>query len=43
MNDGPAVGDIYKAWPKGILSFVIDQNVVDAVFVFKWISHIALL
>ena len=42
-DNGPAVGDLYKAWPKGILPFVIDQDMVDAVFVFKWISHVVLL
>ena len=42
-DDSPAIGDIYKAWPKGILPFFIDQDMVDAVFVFKWISHVVLL
>src|SRR6266511_857361 len=42
MNYGPTVRDLYKAWPKGMLSFVVDQNVVDAVFVFKWICHVVL-
>src|SRR5215510_3267985 len=42
MNDGPTVGDVYKAWPKGVLPFFIDQNMVDPVFVFKRISHVVL-
>jgi hypothetical protein len=43
MNDGPAFGDLDEARPKRVLALVIYQNVVDAVFVFKWIGHIVLL
>src|SRR5262249_31588270 len=42
-NYGPPLGDVDKAWPQGILAFVIDQNVERAAFVFKWIRHIGLL
>src|SRR5213083_632419 len=43
MNYGPTVGNIYEAWPKRVLSFFIDQNMKDAVFIFEWISHDVLL
>src|SRR5258706_13423825 len=43
MNDGPTVRNVYEARPKGVLSFFIDQNMVDAVFIFKWIRHGVLL
>jgi hypothetical protein len=43
MNDGPALGDLDEARPKRMLALVVDQNVVDAVFVFKRIGHVVLL
>jgi hypothetical protein len=43
MNDGPSLGDLDEARPKRVLALIIDQNVVDAVFVFKRIGHVVLL
>src|SRR3954464_1582526 len=43
MNDGPALGNLDEARPKRMLALVVDQNVVDAVFVFKRIGHVVLL
>jgi hypothetical protein len=43
MNDVPALRDGDEARPKRMLSFFVDQNMVDAVFVFKWIGHVVLL
>ena len=42
MDYGPTFGDLYKAWPKGMLSFLIDENMKDAVFVFERIGHFVL-
>ena len=42
VNYGPAFGDIDKAWPKGMLAFIIYQNVIGAVFVLEWICHFVL-
>src|SRR6516164_692511 len=39
MNDRPAIRDRDEARPKRMLSLVIDENVVDAVFILKWIGH----
>src|SRR5262245_7081512 len=39
MNDRPAIRDCNEARPKRMLSLVIDENVVDAVFILKWIGH----
>jgi hypothetical protein len=43
VNDGPARRNLDKARPKGMLSFVVDEDVIDTVFVFKWIGHVVLL
>jgi len=43
MNDGPPLGDLDEARPKRVLALVVDQNVVDAVFVLKRIGHVVLL
>jgi hypothetical protein len=43
MNDGPALGDLDEARPKRVLALLVDQNVVDAIFVFKRIGHVVLL
>jgi hypothetical protein len=43
MNDGPAGRDLDKARPKGMLSFLVDKNMIDTVFVFKWVGHVVLL
>ena len=43
MNDGPALGNLDEARPKRVLALIVDQNVVDAVLVFKWIGHVVLL
>ena len=43
MNDGPALGNLDEARPKRVLALIVDQNVVDAVLVFKRIGHVVLL
>jgi hypothetical protein len=43
MNDGPALGDLDEARPKRMLALIVNQNVVDAVLVFKRIGHVVLL
>src|SRR5262245_12133386 len=40
VNDGPARRNLDEARPKGMLSFLVDEDVIDTVFVFKWIGHI---
>src|SRR5262249_32046340 len=42
VDDGPALGDRDEARPKRMLPLVIDQDMVNAVFVFKWIVHVVL-
>ena len=39
MNDRPALGDLDEAGPKGMLSFFVDENMIDAVLVFEWIIY----
>jgi hypothetical protein len=43
MDNRPPLGDRYEARPKRMLPFVVDQDMVNAVFVFKWIGHVVLL
>lgn len=43
MNDSPALGDLDEARPKRMLALIVNQNVVDAVLVFKRIGHVVLL
>lgn len=42
VNYGPTRRDLDEARPKRMLSFVVDQNMIDAVFVFERISHVVL-
>jgi hypothetical protein len=42
VNDPPALRNFDEAWPKGMLSFLIDENVKDAVFIFERIGHFVL-
>src|SRR5687767_9332152 len=42
VNNGPAVRHVNKTWPEGMLPLVIDQHVIDAVFIFKRIGHFVL-
>src|SRR5262249_41386676 len=43
VNDRPPRGHRDEARPQGMLPLVIDQNVVDAVLIFKRIGHVLLL
>jgi hypothetical protein len=43
VDDGPTRRNLDEARPKGMLSFVVDEDVIDTVFVFKWIGHVVLL
>jgi hypothetical protein len=43
VNDSPARRNLDEARPKGMLSFLVDEDVIDTVFVFKWIGHAVLL
>src|SRR5215470_8747107 len=43
VNDGPALRYLDEGRPKGMLSFVVDQDVIHAVFVFERIGHAILL
>jgi hypothetical protein len=43
MNDRPAGRDLNEARPKGMLSFFVDKNMIDTIFVFKWVGHVVLL
>src|SRR5262245_43275817 len=43
VNDGPARRNLDEARPKRMLSLLVDEDVIDAVFVFKWIGHVVLL
>src|SRR6476659_6244144 len=38
MNYSPAVRDVDEAGPEGMLPLFIDQNMIDAVFIFKRIG-----
>jgi hypothetical protein len=43
MHNGPAGRDLDEARPKGILPFFVDKDMIDTVFVFKWVGHVVLL
>ena len=43
MNYGPTFGHFFEAWPKRMLSLVIDQNVVGGIFIFERVGHVVLL
>jgi hypothetical protein len=42
VNYGPAFGDIDEAWPKGMLAFIVYQNMIGTVFVLERICHFVL-
>src|SRR5260221_11855667 len=42
MNYSPAFGHLFEPRPKRMLSFVIDQHIVNGVLVLEWISHVIL-
>ena len=43
QNDGPTLRHLDEGRPQRVLSFVVDQDVVGAVFVFERIGHVSLL
>jgi hypothetical protein len=43
VNDGPTRRNLDEARPKGMLSFLVDEDVINTVFVFKRIGHVVLL
>jgi hypothetical protein len=43
VDDGPTMRYLYKSRPKGMLAFIVDQDVVGTAFIFKRICHIYLL